>query len=76
MFENWVKNGGNLSLLPLVGWETGVAPKVALLQVQYVYSQEQLESGEAEPLQLALTAEQCRLLAKALVQMADEIDAQ
>lgn len=75
--EHWTKHpDGNIALQPLTGWECQVAPLTALLRLESVRSEAELQRGAVQALQLAMTAPQCRSLAAALLKMAAAIEAQ
>ncbi len=74
-FENWEKqNGDGIVAQPLLGFEAAAAPGHALLRVRYATSQETLDKGVGQHLQLAMTAVQARELARALTELAERID--
>jgi hypothetical protein len=76
MFEDWEMDGGNIKLFPVTGYSTAVAPMTAMIRIQFARSDDQLQTGATEAVQLGMTAAVARELAAAFLDMADRIDLQ
>lgn len=73
----WDENpNGTIALQPLVGWQAATFPMTAVVRLNFVRSEEQLQRGESEAIQLAMTAAQCREVGELLLRKAQEVEQQ
>lgn len=67
---------GNIAVGPLMGWQATIAPMTGLLRLETAQSEDQLQSGQFQAVQLAMTAPQMRELADLLRRMAEAVEGQ